>query len=112
MNIINPILFILVLITSFCCLLLLYSVLKVVTHSKKSVSLDKTTFSNQDKDGKMVNQFEANLPPVSILKPLQGTDPGLKTNLSSFCQMDYPVYELVFCLEKEEDPALDIVREL
>ncbi len=112
MNIINPILFILVLITSFCCLLLLYSVLKVVTHSKKSFSLDKTTFSNQDKDGKKVNRFEANLPPVSILKPLQGTDPGLKTNLSSFCQMDYPVYELVFCLEKEEDPALDIVREL
>ena len=112
MSIINPILFILVLVCCFSCILSLYSVFKVVNRSGKLASLSKSTSSVKDIEIKEENEAGIYLPPVSILKPLQGTDPGLKTNLSSFCQLDYPVYELVFCLEKEEDPALDIVREL
>lgn len=95
---VNSILFILVLISCLGCFFLLYSVLKVTKHSAHG----------QAKEQKKASQF---LPPVSILKPLCGIDPGLKANLSSFCQLDYPNYELIFCLE-EEDPALNIVREL
>ena len=50
--------------------------------------------------------------PVSILKPLQGISPELKGNLLTFCQLDYPEYELIFCVEKKEDPALQAVAEL
>lgn len=66
-----------------------------------------------DQGGEEKNKCaEGHFPPVSILKPLQGADPGLKVNLSSFCELDYPKYELVFCLEKGEDKALSLIREL
>jgi len=110
LSLINPVLFSLVLITCFCCFLQLYSVFKLTNHSEKSIPLPETPPLEQT-DEEEKNYTEEFLPPVSILKPLQGTDPVLKTNLSSFCELDYPDYELVFCLEKE-DPALSLVREL
>ena len=30
------------------------------------------------------------LPPVSMLKPLHGTEPGMERNLESFFEQDYP----------------------
>lgn len=111
MSLINLILFVLVLITSFSCFLQLYSVFKISSHSEKSALLPETAPLEQtgEEEKKYTEGF---LPPVSILKPLQGTEPGLKKNLSSFCELDYPDYELVFCLEKEEDPAFPLIREL
>lgn len=50
------------------------------------------------------------LPPISILKPLSGLDPGLLENLESFAALDYPHYELLFAAEDPEDPALDLAR--
>jgi len=57
-------------------------------------------------------QGRVNTPPVSILKPLQGISPELKGNLATFCNLDYPEYELIFCVEKKDDPALQAVAEL
>ena len=42
------------------------------------------------------------LPPVTVLKPLCGAEPGLYENLRSFCQQDYPEYQIVFGVR---DPA-------
>jgi ceramide glucosyltransferase len=52
------------------------------------------------------------LPPVTILKPLCGEEPGLYENLRSFCQQDYPEYQIVFGVRDPADPALRVVERL
>src|SRR5258708_15103473 len=51
-------------------------------------------------------------PPVSLLKPLQGAEPGLREYLEGFFQLEYPVYEILFCARTESDKGLAIAREL
>ncbi len=51
-------------------------------------------------------------PPVTILKPLRGIEDGLFDNLESFCRLDYPRYEVIFCLQSPNDPALRIARKI
>jgi ceramide glucosyltransferase len=50
--------------------------------------------------------------PVSILKPLKGLDDGLFDNLESFCNLDYPVYEIIFALQNRNDPAFKVVKKI
>lgn len=52
----------------------------------------------------------AYLPPVTILKPLCGLDPGLYENLCSFCDQDYPQYQIIFGVRSDTDPAIAIVQ--
>jgi ceramide glucosyltransferase len=51
-------------------------------------------------------------PPVSVLKPLHGAEPGLYQNLRSFAEQDYPVYQLVLGVRDRMDAALPIARAL
>ena len=51
-------------------------------------------------------------PPVSLLKPLYGLDPELRSNLESFCRQDYPAYEILFSVREKSDPAVPVVRQL
>ena len=51
-------------------------------------------------------------PPITILKPLHGDEPMLEQALASFCDQDYPVFQIVFGLDDAADPALHIIRRL
>lgn len=55
---------------------------------------------------------DAHLPPVSVLKPLHGTEPLLEECLESFFRQDYPEYELIFGARIQTDPALAVVEAL
>jgi ceramide glucosyltransferase len=50
--------------------------------------------------------------PVSILKPLRGTDPGMYSSLRSHFTQDHPAYEIIFGVSEADDPALAIVERL
>jgi ceramide glucosyltransferase len=52
------------------------------------------------------------LPPVTILKPLCGWEPGLYEHLRSFCRQDYPAYQIVFGVRDPADPACTVVKRL
>lgn len=51
-------------------------------------------------------------PPVSILKPLKGTDPQIFESFRSHCLQDYPEYELIFGVSESDDPAIPLVQRL
>ncbi len=52
------------------------------------------------------------LPPVSVLKPLTGIEPGLRKNLESFFLQDHPNFELIFCVADKSDSSCFIVKRL
>ena len=52
------------------------------------------------------------LPPVTVLKPLCGAEPGLYRQLRSFCLQDYPEFQIVFGVRDAADPALEVAARL
>jgi len=52
------------------------------------------------------------LPPVSILKPLCGMESHLYDNLRSFCEQDYPCFEIIFGVQSPDDAALTVAQQL
>jgi len=49
-------------------------------------------------------------PPLTLLKPVRGAEPGLEANLSTFFEQDYPEYEILFCARLADDAGLEIAR--
>jgi ceramide glucosyltransferase len=58
------------------------------------------------------NGSNGSYPHISILKPLKGLDDNLFDNLESFCNLDYPEYEIVFSLQDYNDPAYKIAKKI
>jgi ceramide glucosyltransferase len=50
-------------------------------------------------------------PPVSLLKPVHGVDFASQINFESFCSQNYPEYEILFCVNRMDDPAVPLIRQ-
>jgi cellulose synthase/poly-beta-1,6-N-acetylglucosamine synthase-like glycosyltransferase len=48
-------------------------------------------------------------PPLSLIKPLYGADPGLEENLVATLKQNYPEFEVLFVHERPDGPALGAV---
>jgi ceramide glucosyltransferase len=68
-------------------------------------------FLRERKAGRGVSPTQA-LPPVSILKPLKGTDPDIYESFRSHCRQDYPEHEIIFGVSDPDDPAVASVLQL
>ncbi len=51
-------------------------------------------------------------PPVSLLKPVRGTDFASYENYASFCRQDYPEYEILFAVNEGADLAVPLIHRL
>jgi ceramide glucosyltransferase len=49
-------------------------------------------------------------PPLSLLKPVHGDEPGLEAHLATFFEQDYPQYEILFCARHSDDAGLVTAR--
>jgi ceramide glucosyltransferase len=54
----------------------------------------------------------AEVPPVSIVRPVCGLDNFLEETLRTSFELDYPRYELIFCVASTRDPAITVVQQL
>ena len=52
------------------------------------------------------------MPPVTLLRPVCGLDNYIDETLRSSFQLDYPHYEILFCVADRSDPVVPLVRRL
>lgn len=55
---------------------------------------------------------DPSLPPISILKPVHNLDTEAHQNFLSFCNQDYPSYELLFGIDQPDDPSVPLIEQL
>jgi len=64
------------------------------------------------KERRQARTRPAYTPPLTLLKPLHGDEPGLDGYLASFFDQDYPEYEILFCAREANDAGLAIARQV
>ena len=50
--------------------------------------------------------------PISVLVPIYGAPPGLEDCLRSICDQQYPRYQVIFGLHRDDDPAKAMIERL
>src|ERR1700685_1041565 len=53
-----------------------------------------------------------NAAPVTIVRPVCGVDNYARETLGSTFGLDYPDYEIIFCVARDDDPVVALVRAL
>ena len=61
---------------------------------------------------RVAQQYPASHPAVSFVRPLCGIDNYAEETLRSTFGLDYPHYEILFCVASAKDPVLPLVRKL
>lgn len=61
---------------------------------------------------RMVQARPGFTPPITLLKPLHGAEPGLEQYLATFFEQDYPEYEIIFCAREPDDAGLETARQV
>ena len=51
-------------------------------------------------------------PPVTILRPACGIENFIEETLESAFTINYPEFEIVFCVQQETDPIIPVIRRL
>jgi ceramide glucosyltransferase len=51
-------------------------------------------------------------PPITVFKPICGLEQDMDENLRSFCQQDYPEYQIIFGLHGEDDTAIPVIKKI
>ncbi len=51
-------------------------------------------------------------PPVTIVRPCCGIENAIEETLSSGFALDYPDYEIVFCVAERDDPVVPVIERL
>ena len=54
----------------------------------------------------------ADAPPVSIVRPLRGVETFSLETLEATFKLDYPSYEILFCVQSPSDPIIPLVERL
>jgi ceramide glucosyltransferase len=49
-------------------------------------------------------------PAITVLKPLHGWEKNLEENLATFCDQDYPEFQVIFCATDPHDAAIVAAR--
>lgn len=49
-------------------------------------------------------------PFATVFVPCRGDEAGLRENIRALCEQDYPNYEIIFVADREDDPALGVVK--
>ncbi|MGE5487744.1 MAG: glycosyltransferase [bacterium] len=58
------------------------------------------------------NSEPASAPPVSVITPVSGAEPGLAENLRSSFEQDYPEFEVLIVAHAASDPAVAVAEKL
>ncbi|QEE44739.1 glycosyltransferase [Rhizobium sp. WL3] len=51
-------------------------------------------------------------PPVTLIRPICGLENNLERCLASSFKLDWPAYEILFCVARADDPAASLARRL
>ena len=51
-------------------------------------------------------------PFASVIVPCRGLDGGLHENLHALCEQHYPNFEIVFVIDSNDDPALNVIEQV
>jgi len=51
-------------------------------------------------------------PRCSVILPCKGLPYNFENNIRSFLELDYPSYEVLYCVESESDPAVAVIKKV
>jgi ceramide glucosyltransferase len=51
-------------------------------------------------------------PALTLLKPVYGLEKQLRENLRTACLQDYPSYQVIYSVQRRDDPAIPLLRSL